>query len=113
MPQRIQIVRGTTNTFEISVVDSAGGAYVLGSNERVVFGVKADPKDRELIITKTAEVKHEGLFQVVLDPEDTADLDFGRYWYDVGLDNGTMFFNIIKPSPFVISENVTFRGCVG
>lgn len=111
MAQRIEIVRGTTNTFEITIVDSVGGAYNLGSNERVIFGVQADPRDETLLISKTAEIIGEGLFRVTLCPEDTEGLSPGRYSYDVGLDDGTDYFNVIEPGPFEILANVTFRGC--
>ena len=109
--QPIEIVRGTTNPFEITVTDSGGGAYNLGSNEKVVFGVKARPTDEALLIVKTAEIQGAGLFKFVLDPEDTEALPFGRYCYDVSLDKGTAFINIIPSSPFTILQNVTFRGC--
>lgn len=113
MAQRIEIVRGTTNTFEITIVDSVGGPYNLGSNERVVFGVKAKATDEELLISKTAEIVGEGVFKVILCPEDTECLKPGRYSYDVGVEKGADYFNVIEPSPFEIVANVTFRGCAG
>lgn len=111
MAQTIEIVRGTTNTLQVSVLDANGAAYNLGSNEKIVLGLKAKPEDTELLLVKTAEIIGEGLFKIVLCPEDTAQLAPGRYSYDVGLDNGTDFFNIIEPGPFVIEPNVTCRGC--
>ena len=111
MLNKLEIIRGTSNTLQIEVVDANGTAYNLGSNEKIVFGVKANVQDEELVFQKTAEIVGEGLFQVKLVPEDTAELKCGRYSYDVGLDNGVDYFNVIEPSAFVISPNVTFRGC--
>lgn len=34
-----------------------------------------------------------------------------KYVYDVALQSGANFFNLIKASPFIISPNVTKRGC--
>lgn len=113
MAQKIEIVRGTTNTFQISINDANGAPYNLQSNEKVVFGIKKDLDDVEPLIIKTAEVLYEGMYSVQLSPEDTVDLDCGRYHYDVGVDNGTDFFNVIEPNLFVIVPNVTHRGCAG
>lgn len=109
MAQRIEVVRGTTNTFEISIVDSSGGAYDLGSNEKIMFGIKKKPEDKETIFTKTAEVIGSGLFRVTISPADTEALAFGRYWYDVGLQNGADFYNVIEANPFEILANITSR----
>lgn len=111
MAQTIEIVRGTTNTFQISVLDASGAPYNLGSAEKIVFGLKKEVKDEALLVVKVAEILAEGLFQVTLCPEDTCELDYGHYHYDVGLDDGVNFFNIIQDSPFIIVTNVTFRGC--
>ena len=111
MLNRLEIVRGTTNTFQIEVVDVNGTAYNLGSNERIIFGVKEKAEDEELIFQQTAEVVGEGLFKVRLAPEITEGLKCGKYSYDVGLQKGADYFNIIEPSTFVIVPNVTFRGC--
>ena len=109
MAQRIEVVRGTTNTFEISVIDSSGGAYALGSGERIFFGIKRKPEDKELIFKKVAEVKGEGLFSVKILPEDTESLNFGQYFYDVGLQQGADYHNIIEPNPFIVLANITSR----
>lgn len=38
MKQDIEIIRGTTNTFNIEVKDTDGAAYTLASGEKLVFG---------------------------------------------------------------------------
>lgn len=112
MAQKIEIVRGTTNPFQISVTDAAGNSYVPESGEKLVFGVKRKPTDTVLVFAKVGEVIGEGLFSVKLKPEDTAEIECGKYYFDVGMDNGTDFFNIIKSSPLEIIPNITSRGCV-
>lgn len=109
MAQRIEVVRGTTNTLEISVVDSSGSAYTLGANEKIVFGIKKKPEDKETIFTKTAEVIGSGLFQIKISPADTEALKFGTYFYDVSSQNGEDFYNIIEKNPFEILPNITSR----
>lgn len=111
MLNRLEIVRGTTNTIQIEVVDVNGTAYNLGANERIIFGVKEKAGDSELLFTKVAEVINEGLFSIKIVPEDTDCLKCGKYSYDVGLQRDLDYFNIIEPSMLVIQPNVTFRGC--
>lgn len=110
--QKVEIVRGTTNTFHITVYDYTGMPYTLGDGESVVFGIKKNPEQETTpIFTKVAESIGEGVFSVKLCPEDTTALRCGKYYYDAGLDDGTDFYNIIEPSPFWLVANVTHRGC--
>lgn len=111
MSQRIEIVRGTTNTFEINIVDSSGAPYNLGSGEKVVFGIKKKPEHTEVIFAKVGEIVYEGKYSVVLDPADTEDLPSGDYYFDVAIESGEAFHNVIEPSPFKIVANITSRGC--
>lgn len=108
--QRIEIVRGTTNTLQISVVDALGVPYNLGSSEKIMFGLKKDvKKDTVPIFQKTADIIDQGLFKVVLVPEDTENLMDELYYYDVGLQSGNDLFNIIPLNPFRIIPNVVVR----
>lgn len=111
MEQTIKIVRGTTNTLEISIVDSSGAPYNLGSGEKVVFGVKRKPEHEEVIFAKVGEIVYEGLYKVVLDPADTENLLSGDYYFDVAIESGEAFHNVIRPSRFKIVANITSRGC--
>lgn len=108
--QKVEIVRGTTNTLQITVMDALGAPYNLGAGERIMFGLKKDPKDKVAFFQKTAEIVDQGLFKVILVPEDTENLSEDMYYYDVGLQSGNDFFNIIPYNPFVVIPNITARG---
>lgn len=112
MAQRIEIVRGTSNTFQVFVTDPTGLPYNLGSGEKLVFGIKKEKEDETPIFQITAEIIGEGMFNVVLAPEHTENLDGGKYWYDVAVDDGTKFYNVIKANEFKIIPNITKRGAV-
>lgn len=112
MAQGIEIVRGTTNTLEINVVDADGVAYTAPSTAKIIFGVKKKASDDAPLFVKVATIAGAaGQYQVTLDPADTEALEFGRYLYDVGLQSGATFHNIIPPAPFEIVANVTKWGC--
>lgn len=111
MAQKIEIIRGTSNTFSIEVSDVYGRPYVLEDGESIIFGIKKKPEDDRVIFVKTATASEvEGNYIVSIEPADTAELDCGRYAYDVGLKTATGFFNVIEPNPFMIQPNVTSRG---
>lgn len=110
MRQKIEIVRGTTNTLALSVTDADGNAYTLADGELLIFGVKEKPEDEELLIQKTITDCTDGVAMVELSPDDTIGLKYGRYIYDVGLESGEDYHNIIPASPFVIQPNITKRG---
>ena len=112
MVNKIKIVRGTTNVFNITINDESGAVYELADGDKIVFGVKRDPDDTEFVLLKMASfVESDGVYSVTLAPEDTIDLMCIDYYYDVSLQSGSNFFNVIEPSPFVIMPNITARGC--
>lgn len=111
MANKVEIVRGTTNIFNITVNDAAGRLYSLAAGEKVIFGIKQREGDTDLIFAKVAVPGSAGAYSVTINPADTADLDCGRYYYDVALQSGNAFYNIIESNPFIILPNITSWGC--
>lgn len=113
MAQGIEIVRGTTNVIEITVTDGDGNLRNLSSGEVILFGVKEHLGDENYMFVRAATQKDLGVYTVELAKEDTEGRACGRYFYDVGLQSGDDFFNILEVSPFIIAPNVTKWGCNG
>lgn len=113
MVQKVEIVRGTTNVIQITVTDGDGNLRTLSSGEAILFGVKEKLTDENYIFVRAATAQDIGVYTVELLKEDTADRNVGTYYYDVGLQSGDDFYNIIEVSPFVITANVTKWGCNG
>ena len=107
--QVIEIVKGTTNVFQVVVFDKFKKKYELSSGEVLVFGIKKDCEQKNPIfqIESTTTDQNENYFKIK--PEHTQNLPCGEYVYDVGLVSGSDFYNIIEPNPFIIRENVTVR----
>lgn len=112
MVQGIEIVRGTTVPIELEVtVDATGELYTAAAGEKILFGVKKEPTDAVPIFCRLMAATGEtGIYSVTLTPENTKGLAPGRYYYDVGLESGGEFYNIIEPSPFMILPNITGKG---
>lgn len=110
MLNKIEIIRGTTNTLDLSVLDASGNVYAKEDYESIVFGVKKSTADTELVIKKLAKMTNPGIYEITLTPEDTSELECGKYVYDVALQSRSNFYTVVEPNPFVIAPNVTKKG---
>lgn len=108
----VEIVRGTTNNFAVQIFDKITGEnYTSVEGERALMGVKKCKNAKEYIFVKTAEVDQTGCACFKIRPEDTEELCCDRYFYDVGLECGEDFYNLIEASAFRIKNNITRKGC--
>lgn len=107
----ISMIRGTTHAFNFYLKDTSGAVYNLPEGAVLRFGVKLRASNKEYALIKeltSADVNTEGDAYVLnLCPADTQDLPFGRYCYDVGLQLGSSYFNVISCSDFVLHHNIT------
>lgn len=109
--QYISIVRGTTNSFGIAVTDEDGTPYTLETDQVLVFGIKKKPTDLERVLVKTITHTVNGEYYLELTPADTRDIEPGKYFYDVGMQQGeSVFYNVIEASVFEIKPNITELG---
>lgn len=98
----ITITRGDTASFSISITDASGAAYEPQEGDTVTFTVKKSTKTDDILIQKTGTA-------VQLEHEDTADLKYGTYVYDVQLTYASGAIDtFIGPADFVVTEEVTF-----
>ena len=108
--QPLSMVRGTTLALALTLTDESGEPYSLSSGEVLRFGVKKKPEETDYLITKEAgpsDVDDDDNYVFVLNPADTEELPFGCFFYDVGLQSGSNYFNVIEASNFKIAYNVT------
>lgn len=113
MEQKLSIVRGRTETIHITISDASGNAYVLGNEEKLIFGVKKNYYDASYLIKKTLTIHDvssiSGTYILTLKPEDTQYLRCDKYFYDVGLQSGNDYYTVIECSHFILERNVTIR----
>ena len=112
--QPLSIVRGTTNSFSVAITDEeTGEPYELEAGELLRFGIKKNPKDDEyVLVIDITETNEDGEYAFTILPSNTISLPFGSYYYDVGLQSGAAYYNVIPASPFEIAYNVTKWGAV-
>ena len=109
--QSIKIVRGTTNAFGLALTDGNGAPYTLEMGQVLVFALKVGKTDEQRVLVKKITSAVDGEYYLELSPADTADLEPGKYYYDIGLQHGkSVFYNVIQASPFTILPNITKLG---
>ena len=108
----IEIIRGTTNNLIINIVsETTGENYEPTPGDRVVFALKRQMTDVAYALVKREIVVNDGTAVITLCPEDTISLYCDKYYYDVALESGDNFYNVIPPTPFYIKNNITAKGC--
>ncbi len=107
----IEIVRGTTNSFKLTLTDAQGNPYTLETGQVLVFGIKERKTDEERLLVKKLHSTATGEYYLELEAADTADIPPGRKFYDIGLQHGDfVFYNVIRTSVFNLLPNVTQLG---
>lgn len=108
----IYLTRGDSMTLYISMTDSDGNTYTPVSTDVIRFALKHNSMtignraytDTSPILTKTIDYS---TLALSIDPDDTADLEFGEYVYDIELtDADGAVDTFITASPFVILPEV-------
>ena len=104
--KNITIVRGDSAEIEIEITETTDEgetqAYELTENDELLFTVKKSVDDTEILFQKSGSV-------IMIDPEDTAELAYGVYRYDVQLTDGSGYVDtVIQPHKFKIVSEVTW-----
>lgn len=82
----ITLTRGDTCKIQVSITNPGGTPYELQENDIVKFAMKKSYNDEEALIVKT--IPNDTLI-LTLNPDDTKDLAFGSYVYDIELTKET------------------------
>ena len=112
MNQDLSMVRGTTFSFVLRLKDSLGEELSLQAGDKLIFGIKLFPEHKNYIFSQEkilsdydSEIKG---YIFELTSINTISLNFGEYFYDIGLQmsNGD-FYNVVECSSFFIKKNIT------
>ena len=100
----IQLTRGDTAYFEIEIMQEDGSKYYRQEGDKLTFTVKRSYNSEFEYIQKEIEA-----LALYLTPEDTKELDYGNYWYDIELNTADgATYTVIGPARFIMREEVTF-----
>lgn len=99
----ISHVRGTTIQIPVEAVFEDGTEYTFDPTDIVVFAMHKDGSTTRAL-TKIAR-PDAGIVLIEIAALDTINLDPGIYIYEISVQSGTDFFNIIPPSVYELLEN--------
>ena len=101
----IKLTRGDTARLTVPITNLANnGEYTMESGDILYFTVKKTAKDSDFLFQKSVT----GSNSIYIKPEDTANLSFGKYKYDVQLTTATGdVYTVIEPSTFEVMEEIT------
>ena len=99
----ITLTRGDTFVALISITKQDGTPYVPNDGDKVRFAMKAKYEDPEPLVVKDIPID---TLTLTLLPEDTKDLSFGKYVYDIQLTkaDGTVDTFITKATIKITEE---------
>lgn len=99
----IELTRGDTAELSLDVKKNDGTAYDF-SSDTVVFTVKTNTVTSEIMFQKTFSSG-----EIKINPEDTSNMKYGTYKYDVQITTaGGDVYTVIPPSDFIVAQEVTF-----
>lgn len=111
----VQIIRGTSKTLQLTVVDSVSKPVDL-TGARVVMTVKDRFEDTKNVFQKTSDAGTQvlitdakgGIAQIFINPADTQDREIKQYVFDVWviLSSGKRYA-VVPPSIFDLQPGVT------
>lgn len=100
----ITMTRGDTLSVDVEIMQADGTKYILRDGDSVRFAMKRNYFDADPVLLKELDGTNP---RIELLPEDTKDLEFGRYVYDVELtkEDGSVD-TFIDRAVFNITEEV-------
>lgn len=108
----MKIIRGTSVSLMVQIRDEEGMLYELQEGDKLIFGVKQNPNNKSYSLKKTADstAKTDDGYIINLAPEDTANLPFGKYVFDVGLQTAEgNFYMVVECDSLIIDTAVTSK----
>jgi hypothetical protein len=101
----ITLVRGDTFVADLEIYNPDMTVYTPDTGDVIDFAMKRTVADRKPLIKKTISTSE---LKLIINPEDTKNLEFGNYLYDITLtkQNGTVD-TFIPVSTFTLAMEVS------
>lgn len=110
----LTLIRGDSYRLTFSLFNKKGEPIVLADNDMCYFTVKEKLTHEEYIFQKKygdgiTYNSQTGLYEIRLSPEDTCDLDFASYKFDIKVKIGEEIVKTILRGVLILMINVTHR----
>lgn len=109
-----EFTRGDTKVFKFKLIDKNGEELSLSDADKLFFTVKKTASSKNITFQKTLnngiELKDDGYYYVTIKPDDTSDLSYGDYGYDIEIKTSTGIVKTLILGTITLTEEYTFKG---
>jgi hypothetical protein len=106
--------RGDTKIFKFNLKDKNGEELSLSNTDKLFFTVKKSTKTDIVIFQKTLgngiEYQSDNYYHVTINSDDTAELPYGTYMYDIELKTATGIVKTLILGTITLTDEVTWKG---
>jgi len=101
---KVYLTRGDTAFLTVTITDENGDDYEYREGDKVYFRLKQGPTSKTVLVEKEVNTETN---QLLLYPEDTIDLKFATYHYEIELVTVENYhFTVIENAEFVIGPEL-------
>lgn len=107
----IEFTRGDTQFFKFQIKDGEENPIQLTDGDKLYFTVKQNANSEDVLIQKKypEDIQYsDGYFNFVLNSEDTSNMAYGTYNYDIELKSGD-YVKTLGQGTITLTEEITFR----
>lgn len=107
----LEFTRGDTQFIKFQLKDKLENVLYPDENDNIYFTVKQNKNSSKILIQKKYpnSIEHtDGYFIFVLNSEDTSDLPYGTYQYDIELKSGD-YVKTLGFGTITLTEEITHR----
>lgn len=108
----LEFTRGDTQFIKFQLKDAKGNSLEITNSEKIYFTVKQNQNSKKILIQKRypSEIKFsDGYFYIELTSEDTSNLNYGTYQYDIEFKTGE-FVKTLGFGTITLTEEITHKG---
>lgn len=106
----IEFIRGDTKPLKFQIKDNAGNVIKMEDNEELIFTVKKNYNTKDFVLQKKLSegdiTYKDGYYFIILTHEDTANLKYGTYVYDIQLMSSDIVSTLILGT-ITLTQEVT------
>lgn len=105
--------RGDTQVFKFKLKDKEGNDLSLATGDNLYFTVKKNTKSDTVTFQKTLTsgiTFEDGYYKVLVSSNDTAELSYGGYVYDIELKTSEGVVKTLTLGTITLTDEVTWKG---
>jgi hypothetical protein len=110
-----EFIRGDTKPLlKFKLKDKEGNELSLSPTDKLFFTVKQNSKAKKVIIQKTIgngiTIGDDGYIHIRLESDDTAEIAYGTYGYDIELKTATGIVKTLTLGTITLTDEFTWKG---